>query len=38
MQHFGIDGTIRVSLALYNTAEEIDALIESVKKVKTMFG
>jgi cysteine desulfurase/selenocysteine lyase len=38
MQHFGIDGTIRASFALYNTAEEIDALIEAVKKVKTMFG
>ncbi len=38
MQHFGIDGTIRASLALYNTAEEIDSLIEGVKKVKTMFG
>ena len=38
MQHFGINGTIRASLALYNTHEEIDALIEAVKKVKTMFG
>jgi cysteine desulfurase/selenocysteine lyase len=38
MQHFGIDGTIRASLALYNTSEEIDVLIEAVKKVKTMFG
>ena len=38
MQHYGIDGTIRASLALYNTAEEIDALVEAVKKVKTMFG
>ncbi|HJZ39705.1 MAG TPA: cysteine desulfurase [Bacteroidales bacterium] len=38
MQHFGIGGTIRASLALYNTVEEIDALVEGVKKVKTMFG
>jgi cysteine desulfurase / selenocysteine lyase len=38
MQHFGIDGTIRASFALYNTTEEINALIEAVKKVKTMFG
>lgn len=37
MQHFGVDGTIRASLALYNTIEEIDALVESIKKVKTMF-
>jgi cysteine desulfurase / selenocysteine lyase len=38
MQHYGIGGTIRASLALYNTAGEIDAFIEAVKKVKTMFG
>jgi len=38
MQHFGIDGTIRASLGLYNTDEEIDLLISAVKKVKTMFG
>jgi cysteine desulfurase/selenocysteine lyase len=38
MQHYGIDGTIRASLALYNTLEEIHTLVEAVKKVKTMFG
>jgi cysteine desulfurase/selenocysteine lyase len=38
MQHFGIEGTIRASLALYNTPDEINALITAVKKVKTMFG
>jgi cysteine desulfurase/selenocysteine lyase len=38
MQHFGIDGTVRASLALYNTLEEIDILIEGLKTVKTMFG
>ena len=38
MQHYGISGTIRASLALYNTYEELDALVESVKKVKTMFS
>lgn len=38
MQHYGIEGTVRASLALYNTIEEIDALIEGVKKVKTLFG
>jgi cysteine desulfurase/selenocysteine lyase len=37
MQHYGIDGTLRASLALYNTSQELDALVESVKKVKTMF-
>jgi len=38
MQHFGIEGTIRASLALYNTREELDALVAAVKKVKTMFS
>lgn len=37
MQHYGISGTIRASLALYNTSEEIEALVSAVKKVKTMF-
>jgi cysteine desulfurase/selenocysteine lyase len=38
MQHYGIDGTIRASMAFYNTTYEIDTLIEAVRKVKTMFG
>lgn len=38
MQHFGIKGTIRASLALYNTAGELDVLIDAIKKVKSMFG
>jgi len=38
MQHYGIDGTIRASLAMYNTAGEIDSLTEAVKKVREMFG
>ena len=38
IDHFGIDGTVRASLAFYNTFEEIDRLIEGVKKIKEMFG
>lgn len=38
MAHFGIEGTVRASLAFYNTKEEIDRLVEGVKRVKTMFG
>lgn len=38
VDHFGLDGTVRASLAFYNTAEEIDRLVEGVKKVKEMFG
>ncbi|MFO8022903.1 MAG: cysteine desulfurase [Perlabentimonas sp.] len=38
MAHFNIDGTIRASLAFYNTKNEIDRLIEGVKKVISMFS
>lgn len=38
MQHFGISGTIRASLAMYNTVEELQFLADSLKKVKTMFS
>jgi cysteine desulfurase/selenocysteine lyase len=38
MQHFGIQGTIRASIAMYNTREELDELAAAVKKVKTMFS
>lgn len=37
MQHYGIDGTIRASLGMYNTMEEIDALIDGIKKVRDML-
>jgi cysteine desulfurase/selenocysteine lyase len=38
MRHYGIEGNIRASFAMYNTREEIDALMEGIKKVKSMFG
>lgn len=37
MQHFGIDGTVRVSLAMYNKPEEIDYLCKAIEQVKKMF-
>lgn len=37
MNHFGIQGTVRVSFAFYNTIEEIDMFIEALKKVISMF-
>jgi cysteine desulfurase / selenocysteine lyase len=37
MERFGIRGTIRASLAFYNTHEEIDRLCEAIMKVKQMF-
>ncbi|MGC8802964.1 MAG: SufS family cysteine desulfurase [Bacteroidales bacterium] len=38
LDFFDIDGTVRVSLAFYNTFEEIDRLAEGIKKVIDMFG
>ena len=38
MQHYGIEGTVRVSLAMYNTKEEIDYLCDGLERVKLMFG
>jgi cysteine desulfurase/selenocysteine lyase len=37
MKHFGIEGTLRASFALYNTTEEIDALIAGIERVKQLF-
>lgn len=33
MQRFGLDGTVRASFAVYNTIEEADILIESLRKL-----
>jgi cysteine desulfurase/selenocysteine lyase len=38
MQRFGVPATVRASLALYNTREEIDALVAGLHKVKEVFG
>ncbi len=38
MERFGISGTIRASIAFYNTEEEIDALVQGVGKVTEMFA
>ena len=38
MNFFCIPGTIRASFSFYNTKEEIDAMIEAVKKAKTMLS
>ena len=37
MEFFGIPATARASFALYNTREEIDALVEGIRKVQRMF-
>ena len=37
MNRLGVNGTVRASLALYNTKEEIDALVSGIKRVSQMF-
>jgi len=38
MKHFGVEGTIRISLSIYNTKEEIDIFVNALKRVIQMFG
>ncbi len=38
MDFFNIPGTVRASLAVYNTKEEIDTLVEALEKVREMFA
>lgn len=37
MRRLGIQGTVRASFAVYNTKEEVDALVAGIKRVVTMF-
>ena len=37
MARFGINGTVRASFALYNTARDVEALIEAVTKASAML-
>jgi cysteine desulfurase/selenocysteine lyase len=38
MQHFGIPGTTRASLGLYNNSEDIDRLVAGLAKAKQIFS
>jgi cysteine desulfurase/selenocysteine lyase len=38
MTRFGIDATARASFALYNTREEVDALVRGIHKVREVFA
>ncbi len=38
MRRLGIEGTVRASFALYNTRDEVDALIEAIQRVSRMFA
>lgn len=37
MQRYGIQGAVRASFAMYNTKDEIDALVDGVRRVSRMF-
>jgi cysteine desulfurase/selenocysteine lyase len=38
MSYFKIPGTIRASFSFYNTKEEIDAMVEAIKRAKAMLS
>ncbi len=37
MHRLGIEGTLRASFGIYNTREEVDALVSGIKRVANMF-
>jgi cysteine desulfurase/selenocysteine lyase len=37
MQHYQIQGTVRISFGIYNTMEEIDIFLNALKKIKEML-
>jgi cysteine desulfurase/selenocysteine lyase len=38
MDRFGVPATVRASLGLYNTRDDVDALIDGLGKVREIFG
>jgi len=38
MDRYGITATVRASIGIYNTREEIDALVDGLHKVREVFG
>jgi cysteine desulfurase/selenocysteine lyase len=38
MERFKVDATARASFGLYNTKEEIDALVRGIQKIQEVFG
>ena len=37
LRRFGVETTVRPSIAFYNTKEEIDRLVNGIKRIVTMF-
>ena len=38
MEHFGVAATARASLGMYNTTEDIDALVHALDRVRELFA
>jgi cysteine desulfurase/selenocysteine lyase len=38
MARYGVSATVRASFGLYNTTNEIDALVGGLTKVREVFG
>ena len=38
MERFGVPATARASFGLYNTLDEVDALVDAIKSVREIFG
>lgn len=38
LQRFGVTSTCRASFGLYNTREEVDMLVDALRKAETLFG
>ena len=37
MQRMGVSGTVRASFALYNTTDEVDAMVQAMRRIVKMF-
>lgn len=38
MAHYGVEGMVRASFAMYNTREEVDKLVAGIERVSRMFN
>ena len=38
LQRFGVTSTCRASFGLYNTREEVDMLVDALRKAETLFA
>jgi cysteine desulfurase/selenocysteine lyase len=38
MRRFGVTATLRASFGAYNTAQEVDALVDAMHEVREIFG